>query len=59
MHKRGEVQLGDSYAFEHKIDELDLSWKVDLSLKHQIDNSALITYIEKFGINFLDSRINC
>lgn len=53
------MQLGDSYAFEHKIDELDLSWKVDLSLKHQIDNSALITYIEKFGINFLDSRINC
>ena len=49
------LQLRDLHSLESKIDDLNLPWKVDLSLKHQIDNPALKDHIEKFGINFLSN----
>lgn len=47
------LQLADLYLLESRIDNLSLPWKIDLSLKHQIDNPALIAHIESFGIDFL------
>jgi predicted nucleotidyltransferase len=49
-----KLSLTDLHALECKIDDLLLPWKVDLSLKHQIDNSALLKHITDVGINFLD-----
>ncbi len=37
---------------ENEIDDLLLPWKVDLSLKHQIDNEALLDHIKKVAVVF-------
>ena len=47
------LRLNDLHALEGVIDDLHLPWKVDLSLKHQIDNPALLKHISDVGINFL------
>ena len=47
------LQPADLYLLESRIDNLSLPWKIDLSLKHQIDNPALIAHIESFAIDFL------
>ena len=47
------LELKDLYFLENKIDHLNLPWKVDLSLKHQIDNPALLSHIQNVGSNFL------
>ena len=47
------LQLADLHRLEVKIDDLNLPWKVDLSLKNYIDNPALIEHIETVGIEFL------
>lgn len=39
-------------AIENKIDDLLLPWKVDLSLKHTIDNPDLLEHIERAGVLF-------
>lgn len=52
-----QLSLADLHSFEDRIDDLFLPWKVDLSLKHQIDNPALIQHIENVGIGFLNSRM--
>lgn len=52
-----QLSLADLHSFEDRIDDLFLPWKVDLSLKHQIDNPALIQHIENVGIGFLSSRM--
>lgn len=49
-----DLSLADLHNFENRIDELYLPWKVDLSLKHQIDNPALIQHIEHMGVPFLN-----
>ncbi len=51
-----DLSLADLHSFENKIEDLYLPWKVDLSLKHQIDNPALIQHIENAGISFFSSR---
>ncbi|MDP8568071.1 nucleotidyltransferase family protein [Methylophilus aquaticus] len=51
------LKLRDLHLIEGKIDDLNLPWKVDLSLKHQIDNPALVAHIEQLGINFLTRTI--
>ena len=53
-----ELSLADLHSFEDKIEDLYLPWKVDLSLKHQIDNPALIQHIENVGISFYSNRVN-
>lgn len=44
--------LTDLLAIENKIDDLLLPWKIDLSLKHTIDNQDLIDHISRVGIVF-------
>ena len=34
---------------ENQLDDLLLSWKIDLSLKHQIDNPSLLDHINYLG----------
>lgn len=52
------LNLRDVYVLESKIDDLNLPWKVDLSLKHHIDNPALQKHIESFGVSFLKSDVD-
>jgi|CXWL01.1.fsa_nt_gi predicted nucleotidyltransferase len=51
------LKLKDLHRLENKIDELNLPWKVDLSLKHQIDNAMLQKHIENKGVNFLENQV--
>jgi len=53
------LQLGDLHAIENKIDKLYLPWKVDLSLKHHIDNPTLLNHIQNVCISFLNNQSNC
>lgn len=46
------LNLMDLQSIEHQIDDLLLPWKIDLSLKHQIDNPELIEHIKRVGIDF-------
>ncbi|NCT56647.1 MAG: nucleotidyltransferase domain-containing protein [Legionella sp.] len=47
-----KLTLQELLAIENKIDDLLLPWKIDLSLKHHIDNPALLQHIECVGIIF-------
>ena len=47
-----QVGLTELLAIENKIDDLLLPWKVDLSLKHKIDNQDLLQHIKRVGILF-------
>lgn len=49
-----QLNLADLHNLEHKVDDLYLPWKVDLSLKHQIDNPALLEHIKNVGIGFMN-----
>lgn len=48
------LQLDDLLDIEMRIDELDLPWKIDLALMHNINNPALIEHIRRVGIVLLD-----
>ena len=48
--------LTELLAIENKIDDLLLPWKIDLSLKHTIDNQELIDHIDRVGILFYDQK---
>ena len=37
---------------ENQLDDLLLPWKIDLSLKHTIDNPALLEHMNSFGVVF-------
>lgn len=50
------LTLTDLHTLEIKIDDLLLPWKIDLSLKHQIDNPALLKHISNVGINILNDK---
>lgn len=45
----GDLSLNELMAIENQIDELLLPWKIDLCLKHQIDNPALLDHIKRVG----------
>ncbi|MFC0666891.1 nucleotidyltransferase family protein [Azotobacter chroococcum] len=47
-----ELSLAQLLAIENRIDDLLLPWMVDLSLKRQIDNPALLEHIRRVGIPF-------
>ena len=47
-----QLNYTELLAIENKIDDLLLPWKVDLSLKHKIDNQDLLHHIEKIGVLF-------
>ena len=42
--------LQDQLNIESRLDDLLLPWKIDLVLRHQIDNSALLEHIDRVGI---------
>ena len=50
------LSLTELLAIENIIDDLLLPWKVDLSLKHKIDNPALLNHIERVGKTFFQGR---
>lgn len=46
------LQLSDLLKMENELEDLDLPYKIDLSLMHQIENKSLIEHIHRVGINF-------
>lgn len=46
------MNLSELLKLESEIDDLLLPYKVDLSLKHQIDNKDLLAHIERVGQEF-------
>lgn len=47
-----ELTLKQLLAIENQIDDLLLPRMVDISLKHQIDNSSLLEHIARVGVPF-------
>ncbi|AHE65624.1 nucleotidyltransferase domain-containing protein [Legionella oakridgensis] len=43
------LTLSELLAIENQIDDLLLPWKIDLSLKHTIDNTELLAHMSKIG----------
>lgn len=44
------LEVADLLKLEAQVDDLLLPWKVDLSLKHMIDNPSLLDHIERVGV---------
>lgn len=44
-----KVDLSLLFAIENQLDELMLPWKIDLTLKHSIDNADLVAHIKQHG----------
>lgn len=44
-----QLTLTDLLKIENQLDDLLLPWKIDLSLKHTIDNPSLVHHIEQIG----------
>lgn len=45
------LDLSSQYTLENRIDDLLLPWKVDLSLRHAIDNPDLLAHIARVGLS--------
>lgn len=45
-----QMTLTELLHLENEIDDLLLPYKIDLSLRHQIENSDLLAHIDQFGI---------
>ena len=46
------LTLSELLKIENQIDDLDLPWKVDISIKNRIDNPNLLQHISKVGVTF-------
>ena len=46
------LNLTQLLKIENQLDDLLLPWKIDLSLKHTIDNPALLHHINDVGVDF-------
>ena len=46
------LTLSQLLSIENRIDDLLLPWKIDLSLKSQIDNPDVLEHIDSVGIEF-------
>jgi len=46
------MELTELLRIENELDDLMLPWKIDLSLKHNIDNPALVEHIRAVGVKF-------
>jgi len=44
------MQIPDLLKLSGEIDDLLLPWKVDLALKHTIENPELLAHIERVGV---------
>lgn len=47
------LDLRAQLDIETRLDDLLLPWKIDLLLRHNIDNPALLEHIERIGIRIL------
>lgn len=47
-----ELSFSQLLAIENQIDDLLLPWKIDLSLRNQIDNPDVLEHIDAVGIEF-------
>ncbi|MDP3559351.1 MAG: nucleotidyltransferase domain-containing protein [Legionellaceae bacterium] len=45
----------EQLSLENKIDDLLLPWKIDVSIRHKIDNPALLDHINRVGVVFYAS----
>lgn len=45
-------RLSELLTIENRFDDLLLPWKVDLSLRHKIDNPELVAHIDRVGLTF-------
>jgi predicted nucleotidyltransferase len=52
------MTLSDLFEIESRVDDLLLPWKVDLSLRHKIDNPALIEHIDRVGVEFFNGVLS-
>jgi predicted nucleotidyltransferase len=50
-----QLSLTQLLKIENQLDDLLLPWKIDLSLKHQIDNQALLDHIRDYGLVFYEN----
>ncbi len=49
-----KLTLTHLLAIENQLDDLLLPYKIDLSILSQIENSALVEHIQRFGIVFYE-----
>jgi predicted nucleotidyltransferase len=42
---------------ENRLDDLLLPWKIDITVKHRIDNQDLLAHIQKHGMVIYQSRV--
>jgi len=52
IKKSNELSFSQLLAIENQIDDLLLPWKIDLSLRNQIDNPDVLEHIDAVGIEF-------
>jgi uncharacterized protein len=50
------LSLSQLLKIENELDDLLLPWKIDLSLKHKIDNQGLLQHIRDHGRVFYTAR---
>ncbi len=48
-----DLDFSSSARLEERLDDLLLPWKIDLSLRHQIDSPDLLEHIDRVGIPLL------
>lgn len=48
-----EISWQEFNQIEAEIDDLLMPWKVDLALKHQVENEALLDHVKRVGIRLL------
>ena len=47
------LQLSQQLEIENNLDDLLLPWKIDLTLRHNIENPALLEHIERDGVSLM------
>lgn len=47
------LTLEELVALESRIDDLLLPWKIDITVRQQIDNPDLLAHIERVGVKLL------
>ena len=50
-----ELDLNTKFKIENELDDLLLPYKIDLSIKHQIENPDLLNHIHRVGLVFYKS----
>lgn len=50
------LEVPDLLKLNTQIDDLLLPWKVDLSLKHMIDNPNVLAHIERVGVPIYSAK---